>query len=53
MTLRSWLLLAAVFCALALASIDLGWPFDIEGDRHLPAWLGLSLAFYMAREADR
>lgn len=53
MTLRSWLLIAALFCFLALAAIDLGWPVDVSGDRHLPAWLGLGLFFAHLREVER
>lgn len=52
MTLRLALLIAAIFCALVMTAIDLSW-IDVEGDTHLPAWLGLSLAFYMAREVER
>ena len=44
MTVRQALLIAALFCAVAIVVIDLGW---VNPDApHLPAWLGLSLASY-------
>lgn len=48
MTKQQWLLVVALIFALALASLDAGWPWDVDGDRHLPTWLGLSLGAYFA-----
>lgn len=45
MTPRQWFLLVALVCASALVVLDLNW-FGVDGDRHLPTWLGLSLAAY-------
>ncbi len=52
MNYRLWLLIAALFCAAMLVAIDLQW-IDVAGDTHLPAWLGMALFFYMAREVER
>lgn len=45
MTFRQALIVAAVFCAVAVVAIDLSW-VDVDGNQHLPAWVGLSLATF-------
>jgi hypothetical protein len=42
LTLKLALLIAAAFCGLALVAIDFSW-VDVDGNQHLPGWLGLSL----------
>jgi hypothetical protein len=53
MTPRQWLLVAALIFALALASLDIGWPWDVDGNRHLPTWLGLSFACFVGSHLVR
>jgi len=44
-TIKLALLIAALIFALALVAIDFRW-IEPDGDTHLPAWLGLSLACF-------
>lgn len=45
MTLKLALLIAALLFALILVFIDFEW-VTVDGNTHLPGWLGLSLACY-------
>lgn len=45
MNLKLALLIAALIFAGVLILLDLGW-IDVEGNAHLPTWLGLSLAAF-------
>lgn len=49
MSNRLYLLILAMFCAFMVVATDLEW-FGLDSGRHVAAWLGFALLFYMARE---
>ena len=45
MNLKLALLIAALVFALIFVAVDMTW-IEIDGNQHLPTWLGLSLMAY-------
>lgn len=47
MTKRTWLLIAALGCAIVLTVLGFDW-YHVDGEPFLAGWLGATLALFIA-----